>query len=209
MSEKEFERIIDEKLKAHEKLIDEKLEIQTSKITQQITQTLIDEIAKLKEEQEKIIKEAVEKSIKENFISLMEEKHNEIVKMLDEMENKLEKENLKEFSKVKKGLSIVSENLIKAYKDLKEDDKELIKKGEQILEDLEEVGKMIYEAHESIRDGEHFWGKTMLERFTDLGKALAIIAKRIDNSEKYLQTNIENVWKIAKDTKDLVNRPRW
>jgi len=179
--------------------------LQEVKALKEENKKLQQQIAELKENQTKAFKQMFESTIKEELAQLIEM---QIDKYLDKIEYKQDAtiENQHEIAEF---LKLLRKELVSHIKESKESDKELLDKGDKILEVLDDIGNAVVDAHKSILDSNSRWGVSMLERFDKLGIGIAGLAKRIDNASNYVRENNDMTYKAVKDLENTIHRMSW
>jgi len=168
-------------------------------------QLLQQQIAELKATQTEELKKLFKNAVKEELAQLIEM---QIDKYLDKIEYKQDAtiENQHEIAEF---LKLLRKELVSHIKESKESDKELLDKGDKILEVLDDIGNAVVKSQESILDSNNMWGDAMLERFDKLGIGIAGLAKRIDNASNYVRENNDMTYKAVKDLESTINRMSW
>ena len=165
------------------------------------------QIAELKANQTKAFKQMfeMENTIKEELAKLIEM---QIDKYLKDLQTKQDAtiENQHEIAEF---LKLLQKELVNHIKESKESDKELLDKGDKILEVLDDMGKGLVEAHKSIMDSNENWGVAMLKRFDTLGIGITGLAKRIDNASEYVRENNDMTYKAVKELESTIHRKTW
>ena len=168
-------------------------------------QLLQQQIAELKENQTKAFKQMFESTIKEELAQLIEM---QIDKYLDKIEYKQDAtiENQHEIAEF---LKLLRKELVSHIKESKESDKELLDKGDKILEVLDDIGNGLVDAHKSILKNNNNWGKSILERFDAISVGLINLKQRIDDASKYVRENNDMTYKAVKDLESTIYRKSW
>jgi len=211
--EKKVDKIIEkgEKMTCSEKELQQVMEKVVEPIKQQ-NATLAEqnlqlqqEIAELKANQAKMFKEMLDSSIKEELEIIIKA---QIDKVIDDLKRRqeIDVENLQEIANF---LGDMGKRLIKHIKESKESDEKITEQGEKILEVLDDMGKGIVEAHDSILDSNSRWGEAMLKRFDTLGIGMVALGKKIDNAETSIKTNNDFTYKAVKDLDTTIHRKSW
>jgi len=163
------------------------------------------QISELKANQSKAIKEALSNAIKDELSSLIEFQIEKITKNLEESKVR-EEATIENQHEIAEFLKLLQKELVNYIKESKENDKELIDKGDKILEVLDDIGNAVVNTHDHILDSNSRWGEAMLERFDTLGIGIAGLAKRIDNSAKWVKENNDLTYKTVKNVENLIDR---
>jgi len=163
------------------------------------------QIAELKANQTEEIKKLFKNAVKEELAKLIEM---QIDKYLKDLQTKQDAtiENQHEIAEF---LKLLQKELVNHIKESKESDKELLDKGDKILEVLDDMGKGLVEAHKSIMDSNENWGVAMLKRFDTLGIGITGLAKRIDNASEYVRENNDMTYKAVKELESTIHRKTW
>jgi len=186
-----------------EKLLQELL--QEIKEIKEQNRELQQQISELKANQTKVIKEALSNAIKDELSSLIEFQIEKITKNLEESKVR-EKATIENQHEIAEFLKLLQKELINHIKESKENDKELLDKGDKILEVLDDIGNGLVTMQRNVLDNNNMWGKAMLERFDTLGIGITGLAKRIDNSAKWIKENNDLTYKTVKNVENLVDR---
>ena len=175
------------------------------KALKQQNQLLQQQIAELKENQTKAFKQMFESTIKEELAQLIEM---QIDKYLDKIEYKQDAtiENQHEIAEF---LKLLRKELVSHIKESKESDKELLDKGDKILEVLDDIGNAVVNTQESILKSNNDWGANILENLGKLGIGITGLAKRIDNASEYVRENNDMTYKAVKDLENTIHRMSW
>jgi len=165
------------------------------------------QIAELKATQTKAFKQMfeMENTIKEELAKLIEM---QIDKYLDKIEYKQDAtiENQKQIAEF---LKLLRKELVNHIKESKESDKELLDKGDKILEVLDDMGKGILEAHRGILKNNNDWGKSILERFDAISVGLINLKQRINEASEYVRENNDMTYKAVKELESTIYRKSW
>ena len=154
-------------------------------------QPLVDEIQTLKKEQQQAIKEAVNDALKNQMSMMIENQTNKLIKKAEERIA----DNQKEIGKF---LTALGEELTGYIKSSKASEKEIIDKGEKILEILDDMGKGLVTMNESILTNNEKWGVAMLKRFDAVGIGIKGLANRMDSSTDFLKRNNDLTYNAVK-----------
>jgi len=166
------------------------------------------QISELKANQTKAMKEALSNAIKDELSSLIEFQINKIAKRLEESKER-EEATIENQHEIAEFLKLLQKELVNHIKESRENDKELLDKGDKILEVLDDIGNAVVNTHDHILDSNSRWGEAMLKRFDTLGIGIAGLAKRIDNSAKWIKENNDLTYKTVKNVENLVDRKRF
>jgi len=195
-SEKELEKVI-------EKVV-EPIKAQNATLAEQ-NQLLQQQIAELKANQTKAIKEALSNTIKDELSSLVKHQINQITKSLEESKVR-EDAVIENQHQIAEFLKLLQKELVAHIKESKENENELLDKGDKILEILDDMGKAVVAVQGHILDSNSKWGKAMLERFDTLGIGIAGLAKRVDNAADYVRENNDFTYKAVKNIENTIDR---
>jgi uncharacterized protein YbcC (UPF0753/DUF2309 family) len=182
------------------------LDQQKQELKTEITQSLIEEITKLKAEQKEIIKQTIKSTIQEEFAKILNEDKEKLFSKIDGLKDKVNANMLEE---LKEGIN----GLIEEFKNLKEDNenshKEILELGNELKEGFVELGDVLEIIQTSILDGQHNKVKIILDNIVDVFKQNATLQEKLNMLEKDLANKFNIIYSVTKDTKDLVNRPRY
>ena len=168
-------------------------------------QLLQQQIAELKENQTEEIKKLFKNAVKEELVKLIEI---QIDKYLKDLQTKQDAtiENQHEIAKF---LELLQKELVNHIKESKESDKELLDKGDKILEVLDDIGNAVVKAHDGILENNNKWGKYVLERFDAISVGLMNLRQRIDDASEYVRENNDMTYKAVKDLESTIYRKSW
>jgi len=175
------------------------------KALKQQNQLLQQQIAELKANQTEEIKKLFKDAVKEELAKLIEI---QIDKYLKDLQTKQDAtiENQHEIAEF---LKLLRKELVNHIKESKESDKELLDKGDKILEVLDDIGNAVVDAHKNILNSNNDWGANILENLGKLGIGITGLAKRIDNASEYVRENNDMTYKAVKDLESTINRMSW
>jgi len=175
------------------------------KALKQQNQLLQQQIAELKANQTEEIKKLFKNAVKEELAKLIEI---QIDKYLKDLQTKQDAtiENQHEIAEF---LKLLRKELVNHIKESKESDKELLDKGDKILEVLDDMGKGIVEYGNGILDNNNKWGKSILERFDAISVGLINLKQRIDDASEYVRENNDMTYKAVKDLESTIYRKSW
>ncbi len=154
-------------------------------------QIIKDEIQTLKKEQQQAIKEAVNDALKNQMSMMIENQTNKLIKKAEERIA----DNQKEIGKF---LTALGEELTGYIKSSKASEKEIIDKGEKILEILDDIGQTLVTVNEGILTNNEKWGIAMLKRFDIIGIGIKGLANRMDSSTDFLKRNNDLTYNAVK-----------
>ena len=166
---------------------------------------LMQEIKTLKAEQKQIVKEAVTEAIKTQMTYLIDKQVEKIIEKVNAQGDRLS-DNQKELAKY---LVDFKEEVTDYITKSNKNEKEMLEEGEKILDMLDDLGKGLIEAHDSITGLQNFWGKTLGEGLGNIALGIKGLAERMDNAEKNILNNQEHTYKAVKDVNSLINRKSW
>jgi hypothetical protein len=182
------------------------LDQQKQELKTEITQSLIEEITKLKAEQKEIIKQTIKSTIQEEFAKILNEDKEKLFSKIDGLKGKVNANMLEE---LKEGIN----GLIKEFRQLKDDSenshKKILELGNELKEGFVELGDVLEIIQTSILDGQHNKAKIILDNIVDVFKQSATLQEKLNMLEKDLANKFDIIYSVTKDTKDLVNRPRY
>ena len=104
---------------------------------------------------------------------------------------------------------MVKNDLVNHIKNLKAKGDEIMKQGEKILENLDDIGKGIINTNKNILDSNQDWGLAMFKRFEALADGIVGLSTKIDNATKYLQQNNESTLNAVKRVEETIIRKSW
>jgi hypothetical protein len=141
---------------------------------QEITQTLIEEINKLKENQRELIRETIKSTIQEEFAKILNADKEKLFEKIDGLKDKVNANTL-----------------------------------EELKEGLKEIGEGLEIIHNNILERQHNKAKIILDNIVDVFKENVALGQKLSMLEKDLANKFDIIYSVTKDTKDLVNRPRY
>jgi ABC-type transporter Mla subunit MlaD len=173
---------------------------------QELTQTLIEEITKLKAEQREIIKETIKSTIQEEFAKILNEDKEKLFSKIDGLKDKVNANTLEE---LKEGIN----GLIEEFKQLKDDSNEshrkLLELGDDIGKALIKLSDIVIGVQDSILNGQDRKTDILIDNILAVFKQNATLQEKLNMLEKDLANKFDIIYSVTKDTKDLVNRPRY
>jgi len=201
-----MEELLKELIEQNNQLFKEIKEVKQQNATlAEQNRELQQQISELKANQSKAIKEALENTIKEELSSLIEFQIEKITKNLEESKVR-EEATIENQHEIAEFLKLLQKELVNYIKESKENDKELIDKGDKILEVLDDIGNTVLAVQDGILDSNSRWGEAMLERFDTLGIGIAGLAKRVDKSAEWVKENNDLTYKAVKNIENLIER---
>jgi hypothetical protein len=190
----------------NESQLKELLDQQKQELKTEITQTLIEEITKLKAEQREIIKQTIKSTIQEEFAKILNEDKEKLFSKIDGLKGKVNADTLEE---LKKGIN----GLIEEFKQLKDDSDEshrkLLELGDDIGKALIKLSDIVVGVQGDILDGQRRKTDILIDNILAVFKQNATLQEKLNMLEKDLANKFDIIYSVTKDTKDLVNRPRY
>jgi predicted transcriptional regulator len=184
----------------------ELLKAQKQELKTEITQTLIEEITKLKAEQREIIKQTIKSTIQEEFAKILNEDKEKLFSKIDGLKGKVNANTLEE---LKEGIN----GFIKEFRQLKDDSNEshrkLLELGDDIGKAMIKLGDIMGTVQDSILNGQDRKTDILLDNILAVFKQNATLQEKLNMLEKDLANKFDIIYSVTKDTKDLVNRPRY
>jgi hypothetical protein len=184
----------------------ELLKAQKQELKTEITQSLIEEITKLKAEQREIIKQTIKSTIQEEFAKILNEDKEKLFSKIDGLKDKVNADTLEE---LKEGIN----GLIEEFKNLKDDSenshKEILELGNDMGKAIVKLSDIMVNVQDSILKGQKGRTDILIDNILAVFKQNATLQQKLNMLEKDLANKFDIIYSVTKDTKDLVNRPRY
>lgn len=184
----------------------ELLKAQKQELKTEITQALIEEITKLKAEQREIIKETIKSTIQEEFAKILNEDKEKLFEKIDSLKGKVNANTLEE---LKKGINELIEEFRKLKDDSENSHKEILELGNDMGKGLVELSNIMINIQDSILEGQRDKTDILIDNILAVFKQNATLQEKLNMLEKDLANKFDIIYSVTKDTKDLVNRPRY